>query len=608
MYTCLNFDKADKPERNEQVSNILGFDLNHFNAQRHLDEFSVKLTQDVLLDPKIIYSDMKVAVEVLNFYGLSNSTKFCIETLKSLTLCEDASDFNPGITPLVELKENTYSEYLAIKDIFIYFDSLVGNKEYTKALSYLKPYANITNQLAWYKYLHLTLLLNQNKKSKANDNLSSFNFQNEKPLEAIKQTSYENQVELEKIYFSLKKDEHSLNPLMMYIYSKVLILKNLNTEAWKILTYLAIHYPYIISAWEDYLPYLSSDCKTIFKLNSHWLHYFILIKYQNMHHFKLSPLIMDKLNLIFKNNFFLIDAEAQSFVNFDLLHEAREKLDYLFSIDPYRYESIINYAHILFMLEMNDVFSQFAFKVFEMDKFRAETNQVIGNFFSYRGDHIKAIKYLERSLYLNDKSSETWLYLGQEYFEVGKLKMSINCFSSALEINPLLHRAWYSMGFIYELNSMNAYALYHFSQALKIKPNESKYWSAVACCYEILNDYKSAISLYEKALTYGTNNNICYFKLAKLYFKELDLEKTIMFCNKIINENIRVQKNEEYCDICLILFKIYFRNGNKEEALKYLKLIDISTIKLSEEDRSLINMADPNIINGTNLLVGISDN
>lgn len=592
MYTCLNFDKQ---ERNEQVSNILKFDSDYSHSQIQLNDFSLSLSKNITLNTTSIYYDMKAAIEVLNLYGLPNSTKFCMEILKSLNITETPNSDNSELISLTRFKEQTFSDYESIKDVFIYFDSLVGNKEYTKALFYLRPYANVKNQLAWYKYLHITLLLNQNKKSRTNDNLTSFHFQNEKPLETLRQTSYENQIEIDKIYFSLKKDELSLNPLMMYMYSKVLLLKNQNSAAKEILTELIMNHPYIISVWDDYLTFLSSDCQNIVKLNTHWLHYFVFIKYLNMHHFKLPFSLLEKLNVVFKDNFFLLEAEAQYLVNFDLLHDAKEKLDYLFSIDPFRYESIINYAHILFMLEMNDKFSQFAYKVFEMDKFRAETNQVIGNFFSYRGDHIKAIKYLERSLYLNDKSSETWLYLGQEYFEVAKLKMSISCFSSALEINPLLHRAWYSMGFIYELNSMNAYALYHYSQALKIKPNESKYWSAVANCYEILNDNKSAISLYEKALAYGTNNYICYFKLAKLYYKEFDYENSLQFCSKIISDNLRVQKIEEYYDICLILFKINFKRDNKPEAIKYLNSIDLSSIKLTEEDRDLITLANQSL-------------
>jgi anaphase-promoting complex subunit 8 len=52
------------------------------------------------------------------------------------------------------------------------------------------------------------------------------------------------------------------------------------------------------------------------------------------------------------------------------------------------------------------------------DNFRPETCCIIGNYYSMKREHAKAVIYFKKALRLNRGYSSAWTLLGQEYLEM----------------------------------------------------------------------------------------------------------------------------------------------------------------------------------------------
>ena len=65
----------------------------------------------------------------------------------------------------------------------------------------------------------------------------------------------------------------------------------------------------------------------------------------------------------------------------------------LLKADPYRYENLDLYSNILYIKENFGELANLAFNVFNNDKYRPESCCTVGNYYSLRGDHHKAVIY-----------------------------------------------------------------------------------------------------------------------------------------------------------------------------------------------------------------------
>ena len=65
----------------------------------------------------------------------------------------------------------------------------------------------------------------------------------------------------------------------------------------------------------------------------------------------------------------------------------------LLKSDPYRYENLDLYSNILYIKENFGELANLAYNVFNNDKYRQETCCTVGNYYSLRGDHHKAVIY-----------------------------------------------------------------------------------------------------------------------------------------------------------------------------------------------------------------------
>lgn len=118
--------------------------------------------------------------------------------------------------------------------------------------------------------------------------------------------------------------------------------------------------------------------------------------------------------------------------------------------------------------------------------------QITGNYYGLRGQHEKAVLYLQRALKLNPNYSYAWTIMGHENIEMKNSNAAIACYRKATgsselyflftlharhaffywltEMNMRDFRAWYGLGQAYEILKMPLYSLYYYRMAQSLKP------------------------------------------------------------------------------------------------------------------------------------------
>ena len=70
-------------------------------------------------------------------------------------------------------------------------------------------------------------------------------------------------------------------------------------------------------------------------------------------------------------------------------------------VDPYSYELMDVYSNILYVREESGKLSYLAYRMFQNDKYRPETCFVLGNYYSLKNDHTRAMVYFKRATELD---------------------------------------------------------------------------------------------------------------------------------------------------------------------------------------------------------------
>ncbi len=138
------------------------------------------------------------------------------------------------------------------------------------------------------------------------------------------------------------------------------------------------------------------------------------------------------------------------------------------------------------------------------DKFRPETCCVVGNYYSLKSEHEKAVMYFRRALTLDRNFLSAWTLMGHEYIEMKNTHAAIESYRRAVDVNRKDYRAWYGLGQVYEVLEMHLYALFYYQRAASLKPYDPKMWQAVGSCYDKVDRPVQSIKAYKRALIAGT--------------------------------------------------------------------------------------------------------
>eukprot|EP01126_Amoeba_proteus_P035620 TRINITY_DN3599_c0_g1_i3.p1 TRINITY_DN3599_c0_g1~~TRINITY_DN3599_c0_g1_i3.p1 ORF type:complete len:365 (+),score=60.51 TRINITY_DN3599_c0_g1_i3:513-1607(+) len=197
------------------------------------------------------------------------------------------------------------------------------------------------------------------------------------------------------------------------------------------------------SAWLD-IAALCPDRDVLRQLHvptEHWIYRFFLGHvYLELQCTDDSLEIYHELSVNFPKNTYVLAQTAITHYNMQDFKESEQLFDMLNKWDPYRITNMDIYSNILYVTEKHAKLSYLAYKASSTDKFTPEANAIIGNYYSLKGDHVKAVIYFQRALALNPRYLSAWTLMGHEYLEMKNTNAAIPAYRKAVDINPRDYR------------------------------------------------------------------------------------------------------------------------------------------------------------------------
>lgn len=186
-------------------------------------------------------------------------------------------------------------------------------------------------------------------------------------------------------------------------------------------------------------------------------------------------------------------------------HETAMNLfDSLLHASPHRLDGLDIYSNLLYVLPHRPKLANLAASASDTDKFRPETNCILGNYYSLISEHEKAVLHFRRALTLDRNFQAAWTLMGHEYIELKNTQAAIESYRRAVDINRKDYRAWYGLGQGYEMLECYSYCLHYYQQAAALFPNDPKMWAAVGNAYAKCGKLNNAIQAYKRALRVGS--------------------------------------------------------------------------------------------------------
>ena len=100
--------------------------------------------------------------------------------------------------------------------------------------------------------------------------------------------------------------------------------------------------------------------------------------------------------------------------------------------DPHRLDHLDNYSNILYVMGLRPKLAFVAQLATSTDKFRPETCCVVGNYYSLKSEHEKAVMYFRRALTLDRTFLSAWTLMGHEFVEIKNSHAAIEPYRRAI--------------------------------------------------------------------------------------------------------------------------------------------------------------------------------
>lgn len=209
---------------------------------------------------------------------------------------------------------------------------------------------------------------------------------------------------------------------------------------------------------------------------------------------------LDDLLQIFPSSSWLKTQRALLHYHARDFDEAEAIFDGLVKSDPHRLDALDHYSNILYVMERRPKLGFLAQLASSTDKFRPETCCVVGNYYSLKSEHEKAVMYFRRALTLDRSFLSAWTLMGHEYVEMKNTHAAIEAYRRAVDVNRKDYRAWYGLGLSYEVLEMHYYALFYFQRAAALRPYDPAMWQAMGSCFDRMERFPEAIKAFKRSL------------------------------------------------------------------------------------------------------------
>eukprot|EP00056_Hartaetosiga_gracilis_P017736 m.8292 g.8292 ORF g.8292 m.8292 type:complete len:713 (-) comp6067_c0_seq2:216-2354(-) len=514
--------------------------------------------------------------------GLLQTSKWLLELVSSLPFAEEETAEIPVNSDTIDLPPDEMVIYLLAKT---YFDM----KEFQRAAHTLR---NCSSPCALFLKLYSKYLAGERMRE-------------EQEPDPIKEPKRNANPEIDGVRKELKQllAKGMKDPFLFYLMGLVLRDLGLELKAKDVFIAAVAAEPLLWCGWVE----LTSLCSNKSQVNDlcsvvpvHWIrHHFHA--YAALELYAQEAISMfETLHSSYPSSSWLAASCALAHYNVRDYETAGNVFTQLRTMEPFRLENVDAYSNILYVQENKETqLSQLAHDVMKVDKYRAETCCVLGNYYSCKGVHEKAIVYFQRALQLNRKYLSAWTLLGHEYLEAKNTTAAVAAYRKAVDVNQRDYRAWYGLGQAYELMKVSLFSVYYFKRALQLRPYDTRMWEAVATALQSHNRYDEAIRCFEnlRALEEGegadTRNVIS--TLAVLYNKTNQNDKARKCYEDVIERDESgkiVVTDHVTLEACTFLSTYYLNKGDKSRANVYANTLVTAGEKYTHHGQRVLSQLE----------------
>ncbi|KXN92467.1 Anaphase-promoting complex subunit 8 [Leucoagaricus sp. SymC.cos] len=299
----------------------------------------------------------------------------------------------------------------------------------------------------------------------------------------------------------------------------------------------------------------------------------------------------------FPNSVWLMSMRACVLYHLHEFGQAEQQFEKILGIDPNRIDDIDIYSNILYVTDNRLKLSRLAHEFLALEKDRPEICCLVGNHYSLRAEHEKAVRYFRRATQLDRTYLSAWTLMGHEYVEMKNSHAAIEAYRRAVgekhsftventlliietDVNRKDYRAWYGLGQAYELLSMHHYSLYYYQRATSLRPYDIRLWQAQGLCYEEIGRRREAIECYKRALIPADPHEISInLKLANLYWSLDELSEAVAYHRRVVEVcQADLRPIQEYAKSCLQVAEHHMKipDGDLYLAKDYLERVATS--------------------------------
>lgn len=153
------------------------------------------------------------------------------------------------------------------------------------------------------------------------------------------------------------------------------------------------------------------------------------------------------------------------------------------------------------------------------------------------GDYDKAIKALEKAVYISPENPDLLYELSFCYEQSGHLIKGIDFFIRFIDEYPYSAEAWYNLGYIYFRSELYEKSADAYDYAIVAKEDFIPAYFGKANALTELKQYSDAIEIYKESIKFHAPDAEVYYLIGECYEKAENYQRAIAYYRKAIKFN-----------------------------------------------------------------------
>ncbi len=188
----------------------------------------------------------------------------------------------------------------------------------------------------------------------------------------------------------------------------------------------------------------------------------------------------------------------------------------------------------------------------------------LGNAYFAMGEYDKALECYDTALEINPENEEVWNNRGFTLFTNGRIEDAISHYKKAIELNSNYRQAWYNLAYAYHAAGKLNDAVRCYWMALKLDPMDEVTWNNMGNALYNLKRYMVSIPYFMKAVTINPEYEIAWNNIGNALDRMHMHQYSIPFHDKALalNKKFDYAWHAKGHALCAL--------GKYEESLEYL--------------------------------------